>query len=72
MLFYVLIALTLITGHASAVLVALSWLFVLSRIVHAAIHTTINNVPQRFAAYCVGLADLMLMWLLFAVAVVTG
>ncbi len=68
-LFYALVALVLVTGHVTAILIGLAWLFVLSRIVHAAIHATTNNVPQRFAAYCVGLADLMLMWVLFALAV---
>lgn len=43
--------------------VALAWLFVASRIVHAAIHVTTNHVPRRFAAYAVGLAVLVVFWL---------
>jgi hypothetical protein len=69
-LFYVLIALALITAHTSVVLVALSWLFVLSRLVHAAVHTTSNHVPRRFYAYNAGMAVLILMWLWFAASVI--
>ncbi|HVY19477.1 MAG TPA: MAPEG family protein [Bauldia sp.] len=71
-LFYALVALVLTTGHATTPLVVLAWLFVLSRIAHAAIHSTSNNVPQRFAVYCIGLADLMLMWVLFALSAIAG
>jgi hypothetical protein len=69
-LFYVLIALALLTGHATATLVALSWVFVLSRLVHAFVHATTNNVPRRFWSYCVGFATLALLWLWFLVSVV--
>ena len=65
-LFYGVATLALVTGHETATLVVLSWVFVVSRLVHAFIHTTSNNVPRRFWAYCVGLAALMLMWALFA------
>jgi hypothetical protein len=43
--------------------VALAWLFVASRYVHAVIHVTHNRVTQRFAAYSAGLAILALFWL---------
>ena len=71
-LFYVLAALALATCQARATLVILSWIFVASRLAHVFIHTTSNNVPRRFWAYCVGLATLMLMWALFAVDIVAG
>jgi hypothetical protein len=72
LLFYALVAFALVTGHATTPLTVLAWAFVISRLVHAFIHTTSNNVPQRFAAYCGGLAVLMLMWLWFLVLVVFG
>ena len=43
--------------------VLLAWLFVLSRIVHAAIHLTSNHVIRRFWAYVFGFAVLAGLWL---------
>jgi len=72
MLFYVLIAFILITKVGDALLLVLAWIFVLSRIVHAYIHTTSNIVDRRFKAYCVGLAALFAMWITFAAKILTG
>jgi hypothetical protein len=66
-LFYILVALALITKKADLIFVVLSWIFVLSRIVHCYIHVTSNRVPRRFFAYLVGLAVLIVMWVLFAI-----
>ena len=52
-LFYVACGLALYFGP-SWLEVALAWLFVLSRIVHAAVFATSNYVPQRFMAYAIG------------------
>lgn len=71
-LFYVLVALALITKKADLIFVVLSWVFVLSRIVHAYIHTTSNRVPRRFFVYVVGLLVLLVMWAIFAVQILTG
>jgi hypothetical protein len=71
-LFYILVALALITKKADLIFVVLSWIFVLSRLVHAFIHTTSNRVPRRFFAYLIGLIVLTIMWVLFAVRVLTG
>jgi hypothetical protein len=65
-LFYVLVVLALISRKADLLFVILSWLFVATRIVHAAIHTTSNNVPRRFQAYLGGAIVLVLMWAVFA------
>src|ERR1700760_2396419 len=43
-LFYVLVILAWITRKADLLFVVMSWIFVLSRIVHAGIHTTTNYV----------------------------
>ena len=72
MLFYVLIAFILITKAEDALLLILAWIFVLSRIVHAFIHTTGNVVDRRFMAYSVGVLVLLLMWVIFAAKIVTG
>ena len=66
LLFYVLVALALITRQVTTLLAVLCWLFVISRVVHALIHTTTNHVPSRFWAYVFGLTVLILMWLWFA------
>ena len=71
-LFYVLIALALITGRATLVLTCLSWLFVALRLWHALIHITHNNVPRRFFVFTAGLGVLCVMWLWFAASVLFG
>ncbi|MGZ3411496.1 MAG: MAPEG family protein [Xanthobacteraceae bacterium] len=68
-LFYVLAILALFLHKADLIFVVLSWLFVLSRIVHAGIHISGNNVNRRFAAYAVGFAVLLLMWIIFALQI---
>jgi len=72
LLFYVLVVLAIIARKADYLFVAMAWIFVVSRIVHAAIHTGSNNVPQRLYAYAVGAIVLMLMWIIFAVRVLLG
>lgn len=62
-LFYAAVLLTLVLGLTSWIEVALGWLFVSTRYIHAAIHVTTNHVVRRFAAYAAGLAVLALMWL---------
>lgn len=65
MLLYVLVALALITGKADATLVMLAWMFVALRLLHALIHTTYNDVRQRFYAYVAGAIVLMAAWAYF-------
>lgn len=72
MLFYALIAFILITKVGDIVLLVLAWVFVLSRLCHAYIHTTSNYVPARFRLYGVGLATLLVMWVYFAFKVLTA
>ena len=70
-LFYALIAFILVTKFGDLLLLVLAWVFVLSRIVHAYIHTTNNNVDQRFMAYGAGLFVLLAMWIIFAARILT-
>lgn len=65
-LFYILIALALPLRHADLVIVVLSWVFVITRFVHAGIFVTSNNVPQRGLAWFAGVVVLLAMWIYFA------
>lgn len=71
-LFYVLTAFALVTKKADLIFLVLSWVFVISRLVHAYIHTTSNRVSRRFFAYLVGLVVLTIMWIYFAFQILTG
>lgn len=71
-LFYILVGFALITRKADLVFVVLSWLFVLSRFVHAYIHVTSNRVPRRFFAFVFGFLVLAVMWIYFAVQILAG
>jgi hypothetical protein len=72
MLFYVLVVLAPFLHKADLLFVIMSWIFVISRIVHAGVHITSNNVNQRFAAYTVGMVVLLLMWAILAVRILFG
>ena|SRR5215216_7786773 len=72
MLFYVLAVLAIIARKADFLFVVMAWIFVVSRILHAAVHTGSNNVPRRFYAFAVGALVLMAMWIIFAVRVLLG
>ncbi len=60
-LFFVAVLLALYFG-ATLIEVALAWLFVVSRYVHASIHLTSNHVARRFFAYATGVVILGLLW----------
>jgi hypothetical protein len=68
-LFYVLTILALFLRKADLLFVVMAWIFVLLRIVHAAIHVTSNHVLRRFQAFAAGALVLFLMWAIFAVRV---
>jgi hypothetical protein len=72
LLFYLLAVLEIITRHADLLFVVLAWVFVLTRLVHAFIHTTSNRVTQRGAIYGVGVFVLIVMWLIFMVRILVG
>jgi hypothetical protein len=71
-LFYILVAFAMITRKADLIFLTLSWVFVISRLVHAYIHTTSNRVPRRFFVYAIGLAVLTIMWVYFAIQILAG
>jgi hypothetical protein len=68
-LFYAIVALAIITKKADLVFVVLSWMFVVTRLVHAFIHTTSNRISMRFMAFLVGVIILMAMWIVFALRI---
>jgi len=69
---YVLTILVIITRHADVVFVAMAWLFVLTRLLHAYIHTGNNFVRHRFNAFLLGAVILLAMWVIFAVRILLG
>ena len=71
-LFYVLVALAMVTQKADLLFVLMAWAFVLARLAHAWVHVTSNHVMLRFKAYGAGLFALIAMWAIFAVRIVAG
>ena len=72
LLFYLLSMLVLFTGRATVTLLVLSWLFVISRLLHSLVHVTTNNVPRRFFMFLIGATILLLMWLIYVVDLFLG
>ena len=69
LLFYILIALALPLRHADLFIVLMSWVFVVTRLVHTGIFVTSNNVKQRSLAWFAGVLVLFAMWIYFALRV---
>lgn len=69
LLFYVLTVLAWITKQADLLFVVLAWVFVVLRVLHAAIHVTSNHVGQRFAAFAPSAIVLAIMWAIFIVRI---
>ena len=72
MLFYVLTILSIITRHADLIFVVLAWVFVLSRLAHAYVHTTSNDIRKRGPLFGIGLLVLLIMWVIFIVRILSG
>ena len=66
-LFFALVPLLLVTGHAGTVQVALAWTYVALRAVHSVIHIGRGPVPRRFLAHLSSTIVLMAMWIGFAI-----
>ena len=71
-LFYAVCLALAVSGHVTALQLALAWLFVASRVAHSAIHLTYNVVMHRFYAYFAGVACVFAMWALFAASLLGG
>jgi hypothetical protein len=68
-LFYILIAIALPLRHADLIIVLLSWVFVVTRFIHAGIFVTSNDLNQRSLAWFAGVLVLLAMWLYFALRI---
>lgn len=68
-LFFALIPLAILTRKADVLFVVMSWIFVLSRLAHASVHTTSNRQPHRGALWLLGVVTLAVMWIVFAVRI---
>jgi hypothetical protein len=68
-LFYILIALAMPLRHADLVIVMLSWVFVVTRFVHAGIFVTSNDLNRRSLAWFASALVLFAMWLYFALKI---
>ena len=68
-LFYILIAIALPLHHADNVIVLLSWVFVVTRLVHAGVFVTSNDLNRRSLAWFAGVLVLFAMWSYFALKI---
>jgi hypothetical protein len=71
-LFYAAVAFALLSKGADFPMIVLAWLFVLTRVVHAAIHVGPNKVRWRTPAYALGFLILVIMWIKLALYVATA
>jgi hypothetical protein len=71
-LFYILTILTYFSHHAGFLFVALAWVFVVFRVLHACVHVTSNNPNLRGALFGLGSVVLAVMWAIFIVQELTG
>ena len=71
-LFYVLTILAIVTRHADLLFVIMAWIFVLSRLAHAYVHVTSNNLARRGPLFGVGAFTLAIMWIVFMVRILLG
>jgi hypothetical protein len=71
-LFYAVVAFALLTNGVDSLMLGLAWLFVGTRMLHAAIHVGPNKVRWRSPAFALGLLVLAGMWLKLFVHVLSG
>ena len=69
-LFYLAAVLSIITNSASYWLLGLAWLYVVTRIIHAYIHCTYNNVFHRFKAFISSFFVLLALWVVLILDIV--
>lgn len=61
-----------INGEVDMVIVYLAWGFVVSRIIHAGVYATTNDIGHRFYSFVAGFAILLVLWLYFAYKIILG
>ncbi len=65
LLFYIVIIFAQINALVDMLMVVLAWGFVVTRLAHAWIYVTNNNIQQRFIAFVTGFVVLVAMWAYF-------
>jgi hypothetical protein len=71
-LFYALGLLALVLKPVTLAFALLAWVYVAARVAHSILHVGARGIEPRFAAFLVGVAALMIMTALLAVAVLVG
>lgn len=66
-LFFLVCTLLYVTAGVNHAVVAIAWLFVLSRFAHAYIHVTSNRLRIRQRLFVIGFVLNFVLWVLFAV-----
>ena len=61
-LFYLGVVIAFLTAQVNVPILALAWIFVVSRIAHSYIHCTSNRVRHRFYAYAAGVWAMWIFW----------
>lgn len=67
-LFYALCLALYATHNVTETLLVLSWIYVLLRMAHSAIHVSYNKILHRFSVYAASSFVLLAMWIIFSVA----
>ncbi len=62
MLFFAACIIAFVIGSAGLAMIALAWVFVLSRIGHAYVHVTTNRIRHRRPLFITGFLALAAMW----------
>ncbi|MFQ6006884.1 MAG: MAPEG family protein [Woeseia sp.] len=70
-LFYVISIIAYVTETATALLIALAWIYVALRYVHSYIHTTSNKVLNRFRVFATSQVVLAVLWLVVLAGLVS-
>jgi hypothetical protein len=65
-LYYVVSLLMLVTGRFDTTQIALAWIFVATRAVHAVVYIGWNYLPLRFACWVAGCISIGVLWFRFA------
>ena len=63
LLFYVAAAIYLLGDTDTGLALPVAWAFVISRIIHAAIHLTYNHVLHRLAVFVAGVICVLVLWI---------
>lgn len=72
LLFYTLTILAWLTRQADLAFVVMAWIFVVLRLLHAAVHIGRNDLRRRGLLFISGGVVLALMWAVFALRILLG